>query len=202
MTGSQLIFNHSSICEPGHVARIKCPALHFFVVERGYGSMVNSQKQARELGDVKMIDVGEKPVVERVAIASGEIVLQPATIEKIKQGTLEKGNVVVVSKIAGISAAKKTPDMLPLCHPLRLTKIEVDVVVKPDRVVVTSEVKASERTGVEMEALVATTAALLNVWDMTKMYEKDADGQYPSTAITNIHVVKKTKGTMVTPGGN
>jgi cyclic pyranopterin phosphate synthase len=140
-----------------------------------------------------MIDVGEKPVVERVAVASGEIFLQRATIDMIRKGTLEKGNVVVASKLVGIAAAKKVPDMLPLCHPLRLTKIEVELSVLDDRVVVTSEVKARERTGVEMEALAATTSALLNVWDMTKMYEKDVDGQYPSTAIQNVRVLKKIK---------
>jgi len=140
-----------------------------------------------------MVDVGEKPLVERIAIASGEILLQRATIEMIKQGTLEKGNVVAASKLVGISAAKKVPDMLPLCHPLRLTKVDVEVSVLDDRVEVKSEVKARERTGVEMEALAATTAALLNVWDMTKMYEKDPEGQYPSTAIQNVRVVKKIK---------
>ncbi len=155
--------------------------------------MAQAPKRGGDPADIKMIDVGDKPVVERVAVASGEIVLQRATIGMIRQGTIEKGNVIVASKLAGIAAAKKAPDMLPLCHPLRLTKVDVDVVVEVDRVVVTSEVKAKERTGVEMEALAATMAALLNVWDMTKMYEKDASGQYPSTAIQNVRVVKKTK---------
>ncbi len=159
--------------------------------------MARAPKRGGDPADIKMIDVGEKPVVERVAVASGEILLQRATIDKIRQGTLEKGNVVVASKLVGIAAAKKTPDMLPLCHPLRLTEVEVDVSVLDDRVVVTSEVKARERTGVEMEALAATAAALLNVWDMTKMYEKDASGQYPSTAIQNVRVLKKMKGSEV-----
>lgn len=156
--------------------------------------MTRTALQAGDPADVRMIDVGEKPVVERVAVATGEICLQRRTIDMIRQGTLEKGNVLVASKLVGIAAAKKVPDMLPLCHPLRLTKVEVEVTVLDDKVVVTSEVKASERTGVEMEALAATTAALLNVWDMTKMHEKDATGQYPSTAIQNVRVVKKIKG--------
>jgi cyclic pyranopterin phosphate synthase len=160
--------------------------------------MTRVQKRGGDPADIKMIDVGEKPVVERLAVASGEIFLQRATIDMIRQGTLEKGNVVVASKLVGIAAAKKTPDMLPLCHPLRLTKVEVEVSVLDDRVVVTIEVKARERTGVEMEALAATTAALLNVWDMTKMYEKDANGQYPSTSIQNVRVLKKLKEP---PGG-
>ncbi|MBN2149973.1 MAG: cyclic pyranopterin monophosphate synthase MoaC [Candidatus Lokiarchaeota archaeon] len=148
-----------------------------------------------------MIDIGEKPVLERVAIAAGEIVLRRSTIDLIRRGTIEKGNVVVASKLAGIAAAKRVPEMLPLCHPLRLTKVDVDVVVEDERVVVTSEVKAKERTGVEMEALAATTTALLNIWDMTKMYEKDASGQYPSTSIQNVRVVRKSKGTERDPGG-
>nr|MDO8113101.1 cyclic pyranopterin monophosphate synthase MoaC [Candidatus Sigynarchaeota archaeon] len=150
-------------------------------------------KRGGNPADVKMIDVGEKPVVERIALATGEIVLRKETIEKIKQGNVEKGNVIVASKLAGISAAKKTSELLPLCHPLRLTKVEVAIDVQDDKVIVTAEVKATERTGVEMEALVATTAALLNAWDMVKMYEKDADGQYPATSIQNIRVLRKEK---------
>lgn len=147
----------------------------------------------RDLTTINMIDVGGKPPLDRSAIASGEIVLRESTIEKIKQGSVEKGNVIVASKLAGISAAKKTADLLPLCHPLRLTKIDVQITVKEDNVEVTAEVKATEKTGVEMEALVAVSAALLNIWDMVKMYEKDEDGQYPLTAIQNIHVIKKEK---------
>ncbi|MFX0101819.1 MAG: cyclic pyranopterin monophosphate synthase MoaC [Candidatus Hodarchaeota archaeon] len=150
----------------------------------------NEDKGARR---IKMIDVGEKPIITRIAIASGEILLSKATILKIKEKTLEKGDVITASKLVGIAAAKKTPDILPLCHPLSLTKIKVDIEILDEKIIVTSEVKASERTGVEMEALTATSAALLNIWDMTKMYEKDENGQYPSTSIQDIKVLKKVK---------
>jgi cyclic pyranopterin phosphate synthase len=150
------------------------------------------EQNARD--SLTMIDVGEKPLVNRLAIASGEIFLKTTTIDLIREGTLEKGNVIVASKIAGIAAAKRTPDFLPLCHPLALNKVSIDIDVQDDRILVTSEVRAHERTGVEMEALVAVNAALLNIWDMTKMYEKDENGQYPATTISNIHVVRKVKG--------
>lgn len=140
-----------------------------------------------------MIDVGKKPIIKRAAIASGEILLKKETITKIRENSLEKGDVVTASKIVGIASAKKTPELLPLCHPLSLTKINVDVAIFDDKIVVTSEVQANERTGVEMEALAATSAALLNIWDMTKMHEKDDKGQYPTTSIQNIRVLKKTK---------
>lgn len=161
-------------------------------------------RESPEAGDpanIAMVDVGGKPVVERVAVARGEIVLQPGTIARVRQGTIEKGNVIAAARLAGIAAAKGTPGLLPLCHPVRLTKVSVDVTVHDDRIVVTSEVKALERTGVEMEALVATTVALLNIWDMTKMHEKDDAGQYPSTAIRDVRVLHKVKGTPGATGG-
>ncbi|MHA1792637.1 MAG: cyclic pyranopterin monophosphate synthase MoaC [Promethearchaeota archaeon] len=145
------------------------------------------------MDNIKMVDVGKKPIISREAIASGEIVLKPETITKIINKTLKKGDVITASKIAGIAAAKKAPDLLPLCHPLSLTKIAVDIQVKKDRLVVTSTVMANERTGVEMEALTSVSVALLNIWDMVKMYEKDENGQYPTTKITNILVNKKIK---------
>ncbi|MHA1372133.1 MAG: cyclic pyranopterin monophosphate synthase MoaC [Promethearchaeota archaeon] len=143
--------------------------------------------------DLRMVDVSGKKRMYRKARASGTIVLQPNTIQRIKEGALEKGDIITTSKLAGISAAKKTPDLLPLCHPLSLTKISVDLEVMEDKIVVTSEVIARERTGVEMEALVAVAVALLNIWDMTKMYEKDEHGQYPYTNIKDIRVIEKIK---------
>ena len=140
-----------------------------------------------------MIDVGEKPVISRTAIASGEIILSEATIEKIKALDIEKGDVITTSKIVGISGAKKTSDLLPLCHPLNLNHVSVEIRVLDSRVFVEATVKAKERTGVEMEALTAVMVTLLNIWDMTKMYEKDRNGQYPTTAITNVRVMKKIK---------
>ena len=141
-----------------------------------------------------MIDVSGKPEVFREATAAGMIKLKPETIKLISDGKIAKGDPLYTAKIAGILAAKKTSNLIPLCHPLPLTSVEVDAKVSGDATVeVTAIVKTTAQTGVEMEALTAVSVALLTVWDMTKQYEKDSAGQYPSTAIENIHVVKKLK---------
>lgn len=141
-----------------------------------------------------MIDVSGKPEVFREATAMGTIKLKPETIKLISDGKIAKGDPLYTAKIAGILAAKKTSNLIPLCHPLPLTSVEVDAKVSGDATVeVTAVVKTTAQTGVEMEALTAVSVALLTVWDMTKQYEKDAQGQYPATAIENIHVVKKLK---------
>lgn len=141
-----------------------------------------------------MVDVSAKPEVQREATATGTIKLKPETITLIQTGKIAKGDPLYTAKIAGILAAKKTSELIPLCHPLPLTKVEVEAKVADAQTVeVTAMVKTKAQTGVEMEALTAVSAALLTVWDMTKQYEKDAEGQYPSTAIENIHVVKKFK---------
>jgi cyclic pyranopterin monophosphate synthase len=141
-----------------------------------------------------MIDVSAKPEIFREATAAGTIKLKPETISLIKTGKIAKGDPLYTAKIAGILAAKKCSELVPLCHPLPLTKVEVEAKVAGQSIVeVTALVKTKAQTGVEMEALTAVSIALLTVWDMTKQYEKDTNGQYPSTAIENIHVVKKFK---------
>jgi cyclic pyranopterin monophosphate synthase len=141
-----------------------------------------------------MVDVSNKPEVLREATASGTIKLKPETITLIKEGKIAKGDPLYTAKIAGILAAKKTSEIIPLCHPLPLTKVEVEAkIADKNTVEVTAMIKTRAQTGVEMEALTAVSAALLTVWDMTKQYEKDSAGQYPSTAIEDIHVVKKFK---------
>jgi cyclic pyranopterin phosphate synthase len=141
-----------------------------------------------------MVDVSSKPEILREATAAGTIRLKPETIILVIEGKIAKGDPLYTAKIAGILAAKKCSDLVPLCHPLPLTKVEVEAkVVGASTVEVTALVKTKAQTGVEMEALTAVSAALLTVWDMTKQYEKDANGQYPNTAIENIHVVKKFK---------
>ena len=141
-----------------------------------------------------MVDVSDKPEVNREATAAGTIKLKPETIVLITSGKIAKGDPLYTAKIAGILAAKKTSELIPLCHPLPLTKVEVEAKVADEKTVeVTAFVKTRAQTGVEMEALTAVAIALLTIWDMTKQYEKDAAGQYPSTAIKNIHVVKKIK---------
>ena len=141
-----------------------------------------------------MVDVSAKPEIFREATATGTIKLRPETILLIKEGKIAKGDPLYTSKIAGILAAKKCSELVPLCHPLPLTKVEVDAkVADKSTVEVTAVVKTKAQTGVEMESLTAVSVALLTVWDMTKQYEKDSSGQYPSTAIENIHVVRKFK---------
>jgi cyclic pyranopterin phosphate synthase len=141
-----------------------------------------------------MVDISEKPEVFREAKAIGTIRLRDETIRLIKDGKIAKGDPFYTAKIAGILAAKKTSTLIPLCHPLPLTSVEVDVeILDESRVQVTSTVKTKAQTGVEMEALVAAATGLLTIWDMVKQYEKDAEGQYPATAIENIRVVKKVK---------
>jgi cyclic pyranopterin phosphate synthase len=141
-----------------------------------------------------MVDVSGKDEIFREATASGTIKLKAETINLIKTGKIAKGDPLYTAKIAGVLAAKKTSSLIPLCHPLPLTNVQVDVkVLNESAVEILATVKTKAQTGVEMEALTAVSIALLTVWDMTKQYEKDAAGQYPSTAIENIHVVSKFK---------
>ena len=141
-----------------------------------------------------MVDVSGKDEIFREATASGTIKLKAETINLIKTGKIAKGDPLYTAKIAGVLAAKKTSSLIPLCHPLPLTNVQVDVkVFDKETVEVSATVKAKAQTGVEMEALAAVSMGLLTVWDMTKQYEKDAAGQYPSTRIENIHVVRKFK---------
>ena len=143
---------------------------------------------------MSMVDVSGKAEIFREATAAGTIKLKTETINLIREGKIAKGDPLYTAKIAGILAAKKTSSLIPLCHPLPLTNVEVNAKIIDDSTVeVSATVKAKAQTGVEMEALSAVSMGLLTVWDMTKQYEKDAAGQYPSTAITNIHVVRKFK---------
>jgi cyclic pyranopterin monophosphate synthase len=141
-----------------------------------------------------MVDVSGKAEIYREATATGTIKLKTETLELIKTCKIAKGDPLYTAKIAGVLAAKKTSELIPLCHPLPLTNVVVDVkMLDKSTVKATATVKTRAQTGVEMEALTAVSAALLTVWDMTKQYEKDASGQYPSTKIENIQVVKKVK---------
>jgi len=143
---------------------------------------------------MSMVDVSAKPEVYREAKAKGAIKLKPETLQLIREGKIEKGNPFEVAKVAGILAAKNTSSMIPLCHPLPLTGVDVNLQIVGDlKVEVETTVKTRAQTGVEMEALAAAATALLTVWDMTKQYEKDPQGQYPSTSIQNLHVVSKVK---------
>ena len=141
-----------------------------------------------------MIDISDKPEILREATASGIIRLKPETIQLIKKGKIAKGDPFYASKIAAILAAKRTSSLIPLCHPIPITKVEVETeIVDESNVQVTATVRTKAQTGIEMEALTATATGLLTIWDMVKQYEKNAEGQYPTTAIENIHVVNKMK---------
>ena len=141
-----------------------------------------------------MVDITGKPESYREATARGRIRLKPETVKRIKDGRIEKGDPIYAARIAGILAAKNTSGIIPLCHPIPITNIKIDVKIhEPDIIEVESTVKTRSQTGVEMEALLATATALLTIWDMTKQYEKDSRGQYPHTLIENIRVIRKIK---------
>jgi cyclic pyranopterin phosphate synthase len=142
---------------------------------------------------VHMVDISNKPVVKRVAEAVGELVLRSSTIDAIKSKSTKKGDVLAISEIAGIQAAKRTWDLIPLCHQIPLTSVNISFEIGTDRVQARCNVNASYSTGVEMEALVGVSVALLSVWDMVKYLEKDENGQYPIASIEEIRVTKKTK---------
>ncbi|MEN3035376.1 MAG: cyclic pyranopterin monophosphate synthase MoaC [Candidatus Methanosuratincola sp.] len=143
---------------------------------------------------VRMVDVGEKPPVLRIAVAGGSIRLKPKTIDLIKSNSIEKGDVLAVARIAAIQAVKRTSESIPLCHPIPVDHASVDFTIGSDRIECAVRVRAVAKTGVEMEALCGVSAALLTIWDMTKKYEKDERGQYPETFISEIRVLNKYKG--------
>jgi cyclic pyranopterin phosphate synthase len=140
-------------------------------------------------GRARMVDVSRKDDTERMAIAQGEVVMQDKTLELIRQGLLKKGDVLSVAQIAGIMAAKRTYELIPMCHPLPLLDIKVDLTLDSNLpgVKIVSSVKTNAKTGVEMEALTAVAVAGLTVYDMVKAAEK-------TMRIQNIRLVKKTGG--------
>ena len=127
-----------------------------------------------ELGNAQMVDVGDKHVTSRTAVASGAVYMQPATLAAIRDGAVPKGDVLAAARIAGIMAAKRTPDLIPLCHTLLLTKVTVGFELDSERycVVITATVRCQGQTGVEMEALTAVSVAALTIYDMAKALEK------------------------------
>lgn len=147
-----------------------------------------------EKSPVKMIDVSGKEVVHREAEAIGKIVLKRETLEAIKAGKVKKGDPLSVAEVASILAVKRTPETIPLCHPIPITSVTTEFQLGGDCIEARCRVTADYKTGVEMEALAGVAAALLTIWDMVKYLEKDGEGQYPSTAIAGIRVVEKRKG--------
>lgn len=141
-------------------------------------------------GNAKMVDVGEKPISHRIARAKGQVRLLPSTLEMIKNGLMKKGDVLTVAKIAGIQGAKKTSELIPLCHPLIINQINVEIVLDEELpgVQIESSVITDGKTGVEMEALTAVSVAALTIYDMVKAVEKSAQ-------IEKIRLVEKRGGT-------
>lgn len=149
----------------------------------------------KENGDIMgMIDVSGKKIVPRTAIAEGVLELGKVTLAAIRAGNIRKGDPLKTAEIAALLAVKDTCMKIPHCHPIPLTFVSAEFHVGEGSVKCTCTASADYRTGVEMEALSGVCAALLTVWDMVKYLEKDADGQYPSTAIKDVKVVKKEKG--------
>ncbi|HEV8359288.1 MAG TPA: cyclic pyranopterin monophosphate synthase MoaC [Candidatus Thermoplasmatota archaeon] len=141
----------------------------------------------------RIVDVGSKPIQQREAEARGLLTLQPATLQAIRDGKVAKGDVVAVAQAAGLLAVKRTPDLLPLCHPIPLAGAEVHLALLEGAIEARCVVRAAHTTGVEMDALTGCAVALLTVWDMVKSLEKDARGQYPTTALQELRVVRKVK---------
>ena len=137
-------------------------------------------------GAARMVDVGEKAVVRRTAVAGGVVRMAPETIGLLRKTALPKGDVLNTARIAGVMAAKKTPELIPLCHGINLTSADVEFVVGHDRVAITATTRASDRTGVEMEALAAVSVAALTVYDMCKAVDK-------GMVIGEIRLLEKTK---------
>ena len=142
-----------------------------------------------EQGRARMVDVGHKPDTERIAVARGEIHMKRETLDLIRAGQVKKGDVLTVAQIAGITASKRTSELIPLCHPLPLTKVDVDLTLDESLpgVVITATAKTIGKTGVEMEALTAVSIAALTVYDMAKAAEK-------SMRIQNIRLLEKHGG--------
>jgi cyclic pyranopterin monophosphate synthase len=140
-------------------------------------------------GRARMVDVSEKEITSRIAVARGSVRMRPETLELILQGKVEKGDVFSVARVAGIMAAKKTPELIPMCHPLAITSVEIELNAqdKPARVEIEALVRVSGKTGVEMEAMTAVSVAGLTIYDMCKAVDREM-------SIGEIRLVKKSGG--------
>ena len=140
-------------------------------------------------GEARMVDVGDKPITQREAVAAGTIVMQPETLAQIREGGHKKGDVLGIARIAGIMAAKKTSDLIPLCHPIPITAIDLSFEIDQDAHAVhcQASVQTRAQTGIEMEALVAVNTALLTIYDMCKAMDR-------GMILNNIRLLKKSGG--------
>ncbi|MUV86859.1 cyclic pyranopterin monophosphate synthase MoaC [Natronomonas sp. CBA1123] len=147
-------------------------------------------------GDAQMVDVGKKPDTARRAVARGHIRLQESTVDAIRENGIGKGDVLAVARVGAIQAVKHTWETIPMCHQIPITNVDTSFDVTDDRVTLDVAVETTGKTGCEMEALEGVTTGLNVVWDMVKAAEKDAEGQYPGTRISDVEVVSKEKRTL------
>jgi len=142
-----------------------------------------------ERGRARMVDVGSKPDTERIAVAKGEITMRPETLALIQEGGIPKGDVLAVAQVAGVMAAKRVAELIPMCHPLLLTHVQVDFAPDEERslIEIAATVKTTGKTGVEMEALTAVSVAALTIYDMCKAVDR-------AMRITNVRLVRKSGG--------
>jgi cyclic pyranopterin phosphate synthase len=137
-------------------------------------------------GAARMVDVGEKAVIRRTAVAAGSVRMSPETVKLLRERALPKGDALNTARIAGVMAAKRTPDLIPLCHGLNLTSVDVEFEVGEEGIGIVATARASDRTGVEMEALTAVSVAALTIYDMCKAVDK-------AMIIGDIKLLEKTK---------
>ena len=149
--------------------------------------MTQKLTHLNERGEAHIVDIGAKPVAARRAVARAVLEAEPATIEAIAGGTLKKGDALAVARIAGIMAAKKTSDLIPLCHPIALSKVEVDIAATANTLVITATAETSDRTGVEMEAMTAAAVAALTLYDMAKGIDR-------AMRVTAVELMEKSGG--------
>jgi cyclic pyranopterin phosphate synthase len=154
---------------------------------RNQALIMNSLTHLDEHGKARMVDIGGKQESQRLAVASGRIVMSAAALAAIRDGTVPKGDVLAAARIAGIMAAKKTAELIPLCHPLALDAVTIDFAIEDDGVRVTASASLTGRTGVEMEALTAASVALLTIYDMAKAIDK-------GMVIDGIRLIEKRGG--------
>ena len=150
---------------------------------------MNKLSHVDEKGKANMVDVGDKGDQKRVAKATGHIILKPETIQLIKDNSMKKGDVLTIAEVAGIQGGKRTSELIPLCHPLQITKLDVKASIDETGVRVNSEARCIGKTGIEMEALTAVSVALLTVYDMCKAVDKEMN-------IDEVKLIEKTKSDM------
>ena len=155
--------------------------------ERDSGAADQKLSHVDEAGRVRMVDVGDKPVTERVAVARGHIAIGAAALRAIRDGRVAKGDPLQAARLAGVMAAKKTADLVPLCHPLMLSQVDIDLQALDDGYRIEARVRTTAQTGVEMEALTAVSVAALTIYDMVKALDR-------RMVIGSIRLVKKTGG--------